>query len=224
MVPGGRRRRLRRGDVLLGPGALPAPRVHTASYRQGYLHGLVRADTAGRMRVRDGRIDQAFPSERLELEALGRAHHLLAVEAADHGPSARRGPRGSPDLAAARGGPSSRRPGSSASALPGRTAVPRSGDAGRGCPQRSATRPASGPAGSAWRPPDPDDDWCAGLLGGMADAAGITTEGVLRLSTADEELVGLATGALHRLGFSFVVEKVEAGRPGTPGARCTPRA
>ena len=39
----------------------------------------------GRMRVRDGRIDQAFPSERLELEALGRAHHLLAVEAADHG-------------------------------------------------------------------------------------------------------------------------------------------
>jgi hypothetical protein len=53
----GRRRRLRRGDVLLGPGALPAPRVHTASYRQGYLHGLVRADTAGRMRVRDGRID-----------------------------------------------------------------------------------------------------------------------------------------------------------------------
>ena len=39
MAPGwcraGRRRRLRRGDVLLGPGALPAPRVHTASYRAG---------------------------------------------------------------------------------------------------------------------------------------------------------------------------------------------
>ena len=56
----------------------------------------------------------------------------------------------------------------------------------------------------------------------MADAAGSTTGGVLRLSTADEELVGLATGALHRLGFSFIVEKVEAAT--SAGARCTPRA
>jgi len=42
----------------------------------------------------------------------------------------------------------------------------------------------------------------------MADAVGATTEGVLRLSTPDEELVGLAAGALHRLGFAFAVEQV----------------
>src|SRR5918995_1457741 len=62
----GRRRRLRRGDVLLGPGALPASRTPSPSYRQGYLHGLVRADAAGHVQARDGRIDHAFPSERLE--------------------------------------------------------------------------------------------------------------------------------------------------------------
>ena len=74
----GRRPQLRTGHVLLGPGALPAPRAYTAAYREGYLDGLVRADAAGEV-VRDGRIDVAFPSERVALEALGRAHHFLAA-------------------------------------------------------------------------------------------------------------------------------------------------
>ncbi|WP_219413572.1 intein-containing Rv2578c family radical SAM protein [Pseudonocardia nigra] len=71
----GRRPRLLPGSALLGPGALPAPRQHTAAYRRGYLCGLVRGDShpgAGR----------AFPSGHLELEALGRAHHFLAETAA----------------------------------------------------------------------------------------------------------------------------------------------
>lgn len=217
----GRRRRLHRGDVLFGPGALPAPRVHTASYRQGYLHGLVRADTAGRMRVHDGRIDQAFPSERLELEALGRAHHLLAVEAADDGRPHAGTPAspGRPVRAGSRLRHRLVRVGAS-----GPERGPAVGDTEWAAP--AVPPPGVGPGRVGLRrPPDPDDDWCAGLLGGMADAAGTTTEGVLRLSTVDEELVGLATGALHRLGFRFVVEKTEKTEAATSaGAKCTPRA
>ncbi len=66
---GGRRPHLRPGSALLGPGAFGSdrrPRPQNAEYRRGYLCGLVRGD------------GPAFPSERLALEALGRAHHLLA--------------------------------------------------------------------------------------------------------------------------------------------------
>ncbi len=64
----GRRPHLRPGSPLLGPGPFgpDRPRPHTAEYRRGYLCGLVRGDGPD------------FPSERLALEALGRAHHLLA--------------------------------------------------------------------------------------------------------------------------------------------------
>ena len=48
----------------------------------------------------------------------------------------------------------------------------------------------------------------------MADALGVTTAGVLRLAIPDDDLLGSAAGALHRLGFSFVVEK----GPDGPGA------
>jgi DNA repair photolyase len=180
----GRRRRLRRGDVLLGPGVLPAGRVHTAKYRQGYLHGLVRADTAGRMQVHEGRIDQVFPSDRLELEALGRAHHLLATEAADRAHAC------APHLVGAGVGD-------------GRVPADRAPGVGGVRADRSR---ALAPGGTA--PPDgPDDDWSAGFLGGVADAVGVTTAGVLRLSIPDDNLLGSAAGALHRLGFSFVIGK-----------------
>ena len=53
-------------------------REHPGSYREGYLYGLFRADAAAEV-VRDGRIDLSFPSARIELEALGRAHHFLAA-------------------------------------------------------------------------------------------------------------------------------------------------
>ena len=217
----GRRRRLRRGDVLLGPGALPAPRVHTASYRQGYLHGLVRADTAGRLQVHEGRIDHAFPSDRLELEALGRAHHLLATASSGAGGSPLTDGRcevptsfasevvgrahvGAPHLV-----------GAGVGATDGRVRVGRTPGGGglRGGFSAGRSR-ARGPGGPARRPRDPDDDWCAGLLGGVADALGVTTAGVLRLAIPDDDLLGSAAGALHRLGFSFVVEK----GPDGPGA------
>jgi DNA repair photolyase len=178
----GRRPRLRPGDVLRGTGTLPAPRPHTRSYRQGYLYGLVRADGAGAP-VRDGRIDAAFPSARLELEALGRAHHFLASSQACAPALAR------PRLLAV-GGSGADRP-------------PRDADG------RHVVLPPIDAV--ARRPRDPDDDWCAGFLAGVADAAATSTAGVLRLVTPDDELLGAAAGALHRFGFGFAVEMPSAG-------------
>ena len=172
----GRRPHLGPGDVLLGPGALPAPREHNDSYREGYLYGLFRADAAAEI-VRDGRIDLSFPSARIELEALGRAHHFLAAA-----PTGAR-------LVAVGAGPSGARAG-----------IP---------PIEHAAR----------RPRDPDDDWCAGFLGGIADAAGASAGGVLHLSVPDDELLGLAAGALHRLRFAFAVEAVASGPIGETGRR-----
>ena len=164
----GRRRHLRPGDVLVGPGTLPAARAHPPSYREGYLHGLVRADGVAPV-VRDGRIDASFPSERLALEALGRAHHFLAASRDAARPLAAVGAPG-PAPAPVGGGP--------------------------------AVRPG--------RPHDPDDDWCAGFLGGVADARGARVVGsdgatALGLDGLDDELAGTAAGALHRLGFGFAV-------------------
>ncbi|GAA1173334.1 intein-containing Rv2578c family radical SAM protein [Pseudonocardia alaniniphila] len=100
----GLRPRLRPGAGLLGPGPEAMTgweqRPHTAAYRQGYLCGLVRADGPVVDDVPGCGVDQCgvdhreighcgvdhsggFPSDHLELEALGRVHHFLA-EAAQH--------------------------------------------------------------------------------------------------------------------------------------------
>ncbi len=161
----GRRPHLGPGSMLLGPGpshpgAGAGPRP--AAYRQGYLCGLVRGD---------GPDHAAFPSGRLELEAVGRAHHFLA----EH-----------PLLVAAVpvGG-----------AEPGRVPPP----PGRG---------GIAPVGDVVRwPESPGDQWCAGFVAGLVDACGAVPAGELRITPgADEELVGRAAGALHRLGFRFAME------------------
>jgi hypothetical protein len=76
----GRRPRVRPGDVLLGPGR-PGPAARpagvTPGYRRGYLCGVVRGDSP---------TAADFPSERLGLEALARAHHYLAAEPSAHRP------------------------------------------------------------------------------------------------------------------------------------------
>ena len=212
----GRRPRLRPGDVLLGPGRPPAPRAHTLSYRQGYLYGLIRADGAAEP-VRDGRIDVTFPSLRLELEALGRAHHLPAAEPAPRSPAVGAGVRPSAVGPVGAGVRSSAvgpvgavglgDPGRPAS----RPAVAIPTVSGAGVSGRAGTR-APGPAVAALtrRPRDPDDDWCAGFLGGVADAAGRADAGVLRIVLVGDELLGAAAGALHRLGFGFAVERPSA--------------
>jgi DNA repair photolyase len=161
----GRRPHLTPGSRLLGPGptgAVPARR--TAAYRQGYLCGLVRGD---------GPHHAGFPSARLELEALGRAHHFLAEHP-----------------------------------LPA-VAVP----VGGGEPGR-IPRPAMLPVGDVVHWPEAaGDEWCAGFLGGLVDACGTVAAGELRIGPgADEELVGRAAGALHRLGFRFAMEPGERRR------------
>lgn len=187
----GRRPHLRTGSRLLGPGRVrrgataagcgPGGGLHPLTYRRGYLCGLVRAD---------GRT--AFPSERLPLEALGRAHHYMAT----------------------------------LSTAPARPVVTRTGAE----PGRIAVLPPAGrpdgaqPADVAMWPTEPDDAWCAGFLAGCIDARGATVRGELEIGLphahpddhgdafGSEQLVGRVAGALHRLGFGFVVDLADRRR------------
>ncbi|MGE3287497.1 MAG: intein-containing Rv2578c family radical SAM protein [Pseudonocardia sp.] len=176
--------------------------VDGPAYRAGYLTGLVRADEDGRERrcpgasdgggIRYGghdpgaggthrcgedRPDRCFPSEHLELEVLGRAHHYLAARAVPT-PGVRT------EIAVAD------------PFHPLRTSVaPGSGGAAR-----------VGPPDVAW-PLHPDDGWCAGFLAGVVDARGAVSEGILRIELVDEEIIGRVAGALHRLGFPFALRR-----------------
>ena len=180
----GRRPHLRPGSSLLGPGPFgpDRPPPDSAEYRRGYLCGVVRGDGPG------------FPSERLALEALGRAHHLLAEA------------RSAPIVV---------------SAEPGRIAlVGQARPAARG--PRITTAPILAEHGSlvaeaSIRPVGPivqhamgwperaGADWCAGFLAGVIDACGAVAAGELRVVHTDEAVVGRVVGALHRLGFAFAV-------------------
>ncbi|MGI5130731.1 intein-containing Rv2578c family radical SAM protein [Pseudonocardia sp. CA-107938] len=181
----GRRPHLRAGTRLLGigrfrrdaadAGSAPGGTAHTGAYRRGYLCGLVRSDGPA-----------AFPSDRLPLEVLGRAHHYLAA------------------LATAPA-----RPVVAAGVEPGRMALV--------APARPARRAT--PAEVAAWPADPDEAWCAGFLAGCVDARGVVSAGELRIEHHDEEMIGRIAGAVHRLGFGFVVELVPDVRAGVRAVR-----
>jgi DNA repair photolyase len=49
-------------------------------------------------------------------------------------------------------------------------------------------------------------DWCKGFLGGMFDAKGKQRDRVIRIATADPEVVGLFTVCLRRLGFDAGID------------------
>ncbi|WP_300019461.1 intein-containing Rv2578c family radical SAM protein [Pseudonocardia sp.] len=177
----GRRPRLREGDMLLGPGAFgerPAAR-HTAGYRRGYLCGLVRGDGPS-----PAQPDRCFPSDRLALEVLGRAHHFMSLEQRRS-----RAPAG-PTMAAA------------GRVVDGRIAPP----ADHALPRE----PDRVDTAIGW-PRHAGEDWCAGFLAGLLDARGSVARGELRIGHTDEEVVGRVAGALHRLGFRFAVEPGEHG-------------
>ena len=151
----GRRPRLRSGDLLLGPGRFGPERPHTAEYRRGYLCGLVRGDE-------EPELGRSFPSDHLELEALGRAHHFLAE--LRHG--ARR-PVRTPPVAVRMA------PGRPSGAAAGRIAPPADGTS-----IADAVR---------W-PARPSDDWRAGFLAGVIDGCGRGQRGELRIRHADDEV------------------------------------
>ena len=59
----------------------------------------------------------------------------------------------------------------------------------------------------AW-PPAPSRSWHAGFLSGIFDAEGSYSEGILRISNTDTEMIRRTTQALEYFGFRFVVEHV----------------
>jgi DNA repair photolyase len=58
-------------------------------------------------------------------------------------------------------------------------------------------------------PRSPTTDWCKGFLAGIFDAEGGCSEGILRISNTDPEILGWTTFCLRRLGFSFAEEQTK---------------
>ena len=55
-------------------------------------------------------------------------------------------------------------------------------------------------------PRSPSDDWCKGFLAGIFDAEGGRSQGVLRISNTDREILDWTTYCLRRFGFAYVCE------------------
>ena len=146
-------------------------------HNPGYQRGYLCGVVRG---DEDPAAGRSFPSVELELEALGRAHHFLAAAQSATGATV---PVGSATRWRSSG------------PEPGRIARPP--EAADGTSIADALR---------W-PGAPGDDWCAGLLGGLIDARGRAVHGELRIRLCDDELLGRAAGALHRLGFRFRLER-----------------
>ncbi|MEV1290602.1 intein-containing Rv2578c family radical SAM protein [Pseudonocardia sp. NPDC049635] len=194
------------GSELVGPGsaAMPAQR-HPAGWAEGYLCGLVRADTA-----RSERSVEPFPSAWVELEALARAHHLLTSGSAGRraGTAGALG-RATAGVGGAGVGAAAPVGGAPAGARPGdarRPAVP----APRACGARLLQDRAT--ASPVEWPEHPGPGWSAGFLGGVLDASGEVSAGVLRITPGDERLTRATVQALRRLGFRVASEPT--GRPG----------
>jgi len=60
---------------------------------------------------------------------------------------------------------------------------------------------------TAW-PTTPAPAWCAGFLAGIFDAEGSYSEGILRISNTDKEIIGWIGRSLTKLDFRFAVENV----------------
>jgi DNA repair photolyase len=60
-------------------------------------------------------------------------------------------------------------------------------------------------------PTTPSDDWCKGFLAGVFDAEGSHSRGILRISNADDTIIGQIQSCLRRFGFRHVVD--DGGRP-----------
>jgi DNA repair photolyase len=63
----------------------------------------------------------------------------------------------------------------------------------------------------AW-PCSPSAAWCKGFLGGIFDAEGSYSCGVLRISNTDQSIIDHVVLCLEQLGFAFVVERVSKNR------------
>jgi DNA repair photolyase len=59
----------------------------------------------------------------------------------------------------------------------------------------------------AW-PAKASRDWCAGFLAGIYDAEGSYSDGVLRISNTEREIIERIAGSLRALDFAFVIEHI----------------
>lgn len=59
-------------------------------------------------------------------------------------------------------------------------------------------------------PEDPGSDWRRGYLAGFFDAEGSYSQGALRFSNSDQEMLSRGLSALHSLGFDGVIEPANA--------------
>ena len=48
--------------------------------------------------------------------------------------------------------------------------------------------------------------WCKGFLGGIFDAEGSHSRGILRICNTDPAIVDQITSCLRRFGFAFAIE------------------
>jgi DNA repair photolyase len=59
----------------------------------------------------------------------------------------------------------------------------------------------------AW-PSDASQSWCVGFLAGIYDAEGSYSQGILRISNTDAQIIDWILESLRRLDFKFVIERV----------------
>jgi DNA repair photolyase len=176
-----RRPHLTRRNKLMGTGQFARGPTDWASYREGYLCGVIRGDgTLGSYSYvhRDrGRVDaHHFRLALTDLDALRRTREYLAdMEVQTHEFEFHVATRYQRGLRAIRTG--------------SRENVVRI--------QESVQWPT-------W----PSEDWSRGFLAGIFDAEGSCCEGIFRISNTDPEIIGRIARALTRFRFRFVVEQV----------------
>ena len=169
-------------NKLMGVGGFAEPPKDTAAYRRGYLCGMIRGDGA----IGHYRYPRRVPG--------GENIHLFRLALAD-----RDGLDRTADYLADVGincreftfseGSTTRRP---------ITAIRTS--------RRDNVRTIEWLIG--W-PENPTLDWRKGFLAGIFDAEGSCSQGILRISNTDPQIIGWIVSSLKSLGFDFAVEPLD---------------
>ena len=169
-------------NKLMGVGGFAEPPKDTAAYRRGYLCGMIRGDGA----IGHYRYPRRVPG--------GENIHLFRLALAD-----RDGLDRTADYLADVGincreftfseGSTTRRP---------ITAIRTS--------RRNNVRTIEWLIG--W-PENPTLDWRKGFLAGIFDAEGSCSQGILRISNTDPQIIGWIVSSLKSLGFDFAVEPLD---------------
>ena len=181
--PGGQRPVLTTHNSLLGVGHLAPPPKQSVSYRRGYLTGMIRGD---------GHLGS------YHYERPGRIHgdvHRFRLALADREPLERT--RRFLVDAGITTTLSDFSPGSDRRRA--MTAI-----------RTSRRRDIEAIASSLRWPGCPDIDWSLGFLAGIFDAEGSHSQGILRISNGDPELLAQVVRAAERFDFRAVLESANA--------------